>query len=391
MISYLRFSLFPLVFFPLLYAALLAGGWWGWGYTFGLVTIYLLADNLLTGAPARVTAQNGLYHNTVLVLHIPLSVLALALLFWQSAPENAALSSVVQWLHHTLPWLPGPQPVDHLVQYIGLVAAVGFIFGHNTAVAHELMHRRRRFLFEASRLLFALCGDAQVVISHIHSHHTKVATNEDPTSARRGHSIYRHFIRALAGQYRDSLAFERVRLRPQPSPKKWLRHQVLMGLLMSGVPLAVVTIYVGWTAVLSWLVIMLMAKWLLESINYVQHYGLVRVPGQPIEPRHSWECQGIASTLGLYNATRHGGHHVNGNAPFWQLHFEGRAPTHPYGYMYAIALALIPALWLRYITPLLEHWDRHMATPGELALLNATRSPRADTLADDAKGEAELS
>ena len=388
MLTCLRFSLFPLLLFPLLYAALLYGGHAGWWYTLGLIAAYLVVDNIAE-APSTVSFQSGTYYNAVLLMHLPLSILALTLLFWQSAADHTGLRSIAEGLHERLPFLPLPTPVSNAFEYWGLVIAVGFVFGHNTAVAHELMHRRNRGLFEASRLLFALCGDAQVVISHIHSHHTKVATADDPTSARRGDSIYRHFLRAVRGQYRDSLGFERNRLAKAHPVRRLLCNQVINGALLSIIPLLLAGALVGLSALISWLVVMLIAKWLLEAINYVQHYGLVRVPGSAIEARHSWESQGLASTLGLYNATRHGGHHVNGNEPFWQLEYHGTAPVHPYGYMFAISLALIPPLWSSYIGPRLNHWDSNMASAEEQTLvrlsLAETEPSRSSTSTAEAK------
>lgn len=388
MLTCLRFSLFPLLVFPLLYAALLHGGYAGWWYTLGLIFAYLLVDNVAE-APSTVTFQSGIYYNTVLLLHIPFSCVALLLLFWQSAVNHEELFNFASRLHELAPFLPTPTPVTSSLEYWGLVIAVGFVFGHNTAVAHELMHRRSRWLFEASRLLFALCGDAQVVISHIHSHHTKVATAEDPTSARRGDSIYWHFLRAVCGQYRDSLAFERNRLAKAGALRRAMGNQVINGVLLSIIPLLLVGTLVGLVALVSWLVIMLIAKWLLEAINYVQHYGLVRVPGSAIETRHSWESQGLASTLGLYNATRHGGHHVNGNDPFWDLEYHGTAPVHPHGYMYAISLALIPPWWRSYIAPRLSAWDQYMASAEEQTLvrlsLTETEPNRSSTSTAEAK------
>ena len=39
------------------------------------------------------------------------------------------------------------------------------------------------------------------------------------------------------------------------------------------------------------------AKSLLEVINYTEHYGLVRVPGQKVRPRHSWNSNSVMSSI----------------------------------------------------------------------------------------------
>ena len=367
--SYLLYGLFSLLFFPLLYLALLFGGMWGWAYVLGFIAIYLVGDNVLPKSDGKVSGRIGSLFDTLLVAHIPLSFIALLLLFWQIEPRNEMLLGCVQFFSNSLNLPLQASQQNSLFELIGLVMACGFMFGHNTAVAHEIMHRQTRGLFEASRLLFSMCGDAQVVISHIHSHHANVATELDPTSARRGDSIYKHFIRALFGQYRDSWKFEVARLKRHSIFGKLIKNQVINGLLMTIFWLALTALFVSPLAMLAWLVIMFIAKWLLESINYVQHYGLIRIPGSKIEPRHSWETRSLGSRIGLYNATCHGGHHVNGTIPFWQLYNDNKTLCLKHGYMFAIALSLFPPLWFRYIAPMLKQWDQSLASKEELDAL----------------------
>lgn len=368
MISLLRYSLFPLIFFPLLYGALLSGGMLGWAYILGFSLFYLVIDNLLPSSSGAVKNALRGYFNLILVLHIPLSAFALLMLFWQLNPSSAFLSDFVTFFSQWLPWVE-PRLAGGTIELVGLVAACGFMFGHNTAVAHEIMHRSERWLFEASRFLFAMCGDAQVVISHIHSHHANVATLADPTSARRGDSIYRHYLRAVIGQYRASWKFEMDRLQGSSLWLKATHNQVVNGLILTAIMLVSAYFIAGIVAVFCWLVIMLMAKALLEAINYVQHYGLVRVQGTKVQSRHSWETRSLGSRVGLYNATCHGAHHVNGNLPFWQIDNSNVSPQLPHGYMFAIGLSLIPPLWFRYIEPALAHWDEELATVEELNML----------------------
>src|SRR5690606_41790404 len=102
MLTCLRFSLFPLLLFPLLYAALLYGGHAGWWYTLGLIAAYLVVDNIAE-APSTVSFQSGTYYNAVLPLHLPLSLLALTLLFWHSAAAHTGLRSIADRLHDRLP------------------------------------------------------------------------------------------------------------------------------------------------------------------------------------------------------------------------------------------------------------------------------------------------
>ena len=49
---------------------------------------------------------------------------------------------------------------------------------------------------------------------------------------------------------------------------------------------------------------------MLEGVNYMEHYGLVREEGAPIEPKHSWNTNKRISSVLLYNLTRHSSHHI---------------------------------------------------------------------------------
>ena len=373
MSSFIRFSLYPLIFFPLLYVALLSGGINGWIYFIGFVGTYVLLDFLFPNCSDDINQNFSSLYNTALVSHIPLSVVALILLFWQLYPQHEWLKAFASNIGYLIPFIDSITPVNTKLELFGLIVSCGFMFGHNTAVAHELMHRKERFFYEVSRFLFAMCGDAQVVISHIHSHHQNVATQYDSTSAVRKDTVYRHFFKAIIGQYKDSWSFEKGRLSNYGFPLSVLKNQVVNGVLMTIAMLLVVFWTLGIQATFTWMVVMFLAKWLLESLNYVQHYGLIRVPGEKIEPRHSWETSAYGSTIGLYNATSHGQHHVNGNLPFWKIKHTPSVPSHKYGYMVAISLAMLPKFWFIYVNPLLKKWDDELATAGELQLLKNRR------------------
>ncbi len=385
-LSYFRFSLFILLFFPLLFAAILAGKAWAWAYLGLFIVLYILADIFLPTTDSEIDSHMPVYYEVMLLAHIPLSFWLLLLLFWQLNPTHEILRQVAQFTANIIPFFGNPLQMSSGGEYVGAVLACGFMFGHNTAVAHELMHRNSRFLHEASRFLFAMCGDAQVVISHIHSHHIHVATLKDPTSAPRGESIYVHFVKAIVGQYLFSHNFEAARLKRHAIWGRVLGNMVFVGMLMTSAMLMLAYLLAGLEGLVSLIAIIFIAKWLLEAINYVQHYGLVRVPGSKIENRHSWETGGQGSCLGLYNATCHAGHHVSGSLPFWRLTNSDRAPSYDHGYMVAIILAMLPPVWFSYVSPMLTRWDSELSSKEEQAALAdylLERDKRKNTLLQD--------
>ena len=62
-------------------------------------------------------------------------------------------------------------------------------------------------------------------------------------------------------------------------------------------------------ALIITLLIALIAKILLETVNYIEHYGLVRKERTKLYPRHSWNSNHMISGILLYNLTRHSDHH----------------------------------------------------------------------------------
>ena len=113
----------------------------------------------------------------------------------------------------------------------------------------------------------------------------------------------------------------------------------------------------------------LVGRGLHELVNYVQHYGLVRVSGQRIAARHTWNCHRLVSNALQYNLPCHSAHHLAGRRPFWELRPQRNTPILPYGYQTMAAIALIPPLWRRIMTPLLVDWDERFSSEAERVII----------------------
>jgi p-cymene methyl-monooxygenase len=112
----------------------------------------------------------------------------------------------------------------------------------------------------------------------------------------------------------------------------------------------------------------LLARFLLESFNYFQHYGQVRMPGTPIMKRHVWNHFGRLSRMMTFEITNHAGHHLNSYLPYYQLEPDQDAVELPSVFVCFMA-ALIPPVWHKLIImPALRTWDLEHANEGERAL-----------------------
>ena len=111
------------------------------------------------------------------------------------------------------------------------------------------------------------------------------------------------------------------------------------------------------------------AKSLLEVINYTEHYGLVRVPGEKVRPHHSWNSNSVMSSIYLYNVTRHSSHHEKASLKYWELHPYKGAPMMPYGYLSMLYLAIfLPPVFHKLMSKKLVEWDNKYASNKERIL-----------------------
>jgi alkane 1-monooxygenase len=253
-----------------------------------------------------------------------------------------------------------------------LGGAIGF------TVAHELMHggRGERVLAE---LLMTLTSYPHFCIEHMRGHHRYVATSQDPATARLGESLYTFLPRCIGGSLASAWSLEVRRLaRRNRSPwthqNRMLRHLLALAIVCTAIGLLF-----GHRGLLFFASQSLVAIILLETINYVQHYGLVRrelSPGhyEPIGPQHSWNSSHRVSNAFLFNLGRHPDHHCRGNRPYQALRHHESAPQLPAGYPTLFLLSLCPPLWQRVMDGRVQKWRRQHNLPTEEGPLNVTPS-----------------
>lgn len=304
----------------------------------------------------------------LLYLQLPATLVCLASLLWLVSPGD--LGGFGAWF--------AAQTGNDILQtkasltlgsIVSAAFAVGFILSTNTIVAHELVHRTTdRLAMFIGRWLLAEVGDAQFSLSHVYGHHVNVSTDHDPATARRGDNLYGAAWRSALGQYKESWAMESKRLSSAGFLGSILRNKVLSGLAMTLCFAAVFVYYAGMVGLVAYAIVALVSKMLFEGVNYIEHYGLVRVPGTMVEPRHSWDCNNRAASNILLNLTRHSHHHADARVKYWALRPMTGSLELPFGYIAHISMAFVPPLWHRFAAPHLERWDNELASPAERQL-----------------------
>jgi alkane 1-monooxygenase len=102
----------------------------------------------------------------------------------------------------------------------------------------------------------------------------------------------------------------------------------------------------------------------LESINYIEHYGLRRTKMESgryerVQPHHSWNSNFNVGRIALYELTRHSDHHFKSTKKFQTLNSHKASPNLPLGYPASILLSFIPPLWFRIMNPLVPNEMKH--------------------------------
>jgi alkane 1-monooxygenase len=247
----------------------------------------------------------------------------------------------------------------------GLAIAMGGIL-----TAHELTHRTSDGLaMWLGRWMLAMAFNASLATAHVFGHHLDVATPADPATARRGESIYYFFMRSTVGQVFQAWRIESERLRALGASNIYLQNRVFHGFLRSGLVAGLFFAAGGWLALGIFLLAAVWSKLLLESLNYMEHYGLVREPGSPIEARHSWDSDRAFCQAALFNLPYHADHHHRAGVQYPELVRDETAPQLAQGYLATVPIVLMPPLWQRLMAPKLEEWDRDRASDAERALV----------------------
>jgi alkane 1-monooxygenase len=336
--------LLPLSMPLLILAGYRLGGAWNF-LALGWLFVALPAlDYVLGSDTAPVLARDereagwARFFDWILYLWVPIQ---LALIVW-SAAAFAALPDVLS--------------------RVGLAYSLGVVTGGvGIVVAHELGHRLRGTERALGCVLLASVGYAHFYIEHNKGHHSRVATPDDPATARAGESFWRFLPRTVIGQFASAWHIERQRLESLGLRPASAANRMLWVIAAPIAIAAALGLAFGAAATVLFVVQAAVAVSLLEEVNYLEHYGLVRrrrADGryETVTPRHSWNSSQRLSNWFLFNLQRHSHHHAQVTRHYEELLHMPEAPQLPTGYGGMILVALVPPLWRRVMDPRLEAW-----------------------------------
>jgi hypothetical protein len=350
-------------------------------FGFGIfIAFYVIGDMFFGEDLSQPNLNKKWQLNAMLYASVPTTFILMIACVWLVTPFDWP---AMHWLSANLGYdFVTAKANTHIIEILVATIFCGLMLsGVATVVGHELIHRiGNKIAITTGRFLMALSFDASFSIEHVFNHHVHVATENDPATAPRGRSIYKHVPIAIWGTNKSAWQLEKKRLIRKKQHQFSLHNQFITGWLMTSVWLGCVFLVGSWQGVLFVTGVGIVAKIVLEIVNYMEHYGLVRHPRERVMPKHSWNTNRKISCWAMFNLPRHSHHHSNCAIPFEELEAMPDAPVMLGGYISTIALVLLPPLWFKLMKPKLQHWDDTMANESELAIL---RLQQAQSLPSD--------
>ncbi|MEW5250766.1 alkane 1-monooxygenase [Microbulbifer sp. 2201CG32-9] len=238
-------------------------------------------------------------------------------------------------------------------ELVGAIISMGLMcgsFGIN--IGHELGHRTSRYEQLLAKLLLLTSLNMHFFIEHNRGHHHRVATPEDPASALYGETLYAFWLRSMGQGYLSAWRLEAARLAKRNKPWWSPGNQMLQfQLIQAGLVLSIGLTF-GAKAAACFVLAAIFGILLLETVNYIEHYGLSRQRidsgrYERVQPTHSWNSNHLLGRLSLFELSRHSDHHFRASRKYPILRHHEGSPQMPTGYPGMMLLACMPILWFR--------------------------------------------
>jgi len=239
----------------------------------------------------------------------------------------------------------------------GRTTAMGILCGViGINVAHELGHRTTKSEQILAQLLLASSLYMHFFIEHNKGHHRNVATMQDAATARKNESIYRYFPRTIINSFKSAWEITKKE-RARKKHAIWsLDNEMIRFMIFQLLLCAAIGFIFSLKILLLFLTAALIGILLLETVNYIEHYGLTRSKInehrlEDVQHKHSWNSDHIIGRLVLFELTRHSDHHREPSKHYQFLETLNDAPQLPSGYPGMMLLSFFPPIWFRVMNP----------------------------------------
>lgn len=307
------------------------GGWLTAANTVFTLIVLVILDWIIPEDESHPEETGDLFANTILIIHVFVNTTAIGLLL--VGIYNGFLTGTFMWF---------------AILSTGINSGMSGII-----VAHECIHRKSLF--------FRILGSWNLVnvlyihwyVEHKYGHHKWVGTFKDPATARLGETVYRFIARTIPQQFASALKIEWERQRRKGRNPWGLHNFLLRGFFVQYLYIFGIYYIFGLQVLTAFFIQALVAILLLELVNYIEHYGLLREVTQPFDVELAWNTNVLSSRYFLLELVRHSDHHLKSYKPYQSLVPYDDVPTLPAGYWGMFYITLIPRWWRGMIHPLI--------------------------------------
>ncbi len=243
------------------------------------------------------------------------------------------------------------------IEFLGLLLSMGLVMASNGInVAHELCHRTKTLERFFGKFLLIPSLYMHFYLEHNYGHHLKVATKEDPVTAKYNEPIYIFWISAIKGELLGAIKIQKNRLKINNNSFFSIYNDMFWYGIIQLSYILLVFILFGLKGLIFCFLAALFSVLMFESVNYIEHYGLLRKKlssgrYERVQERHSWNSNHIFGRIVLYELTRHSDHHRIAETEYQNLNSIDHSPQLPYGYPTSILLSFIPVIWFKLMNP----------------------------------------
>ena len=244
-------------------------------------------------------------------------------------------------------------------ELIGRILSMGLLTTFAINLGHELGHRRskgKQFLAKAMLLTSLMM---HFFIEHNRGHHKNVATIEDPSTARKGETVYAFWLRAIINEYLSAWRLEKKKRKSLNQYNLGLKNEMIQFQLIQLTFVFIIFKFFGAFVSIAFIINAAIAYLSFETVQYLEHYGLLREKDDQghykrVQAYHSWNSNHVFGRLMMFNLSRHSDHHYRASKKYQILKHHNDAPQLPTGYPGMMILSLIPPLWFRIMNPKLK-------------------------------------
>lgn len=235
----------------------------------------------------------------------------------------------------------------------GKIVSMGIMCGViGINLGHELGHRLSRMEQLIGEALLLSSLENHFLPYHNRGHHHNVGTPNDPATARKNELLFLFWFRSQIGSYFQAWQIEKERLSIQKLSFLHHTNRMIIYTLLHITLLSTIFFIFGLKVLIAFVIAAIIGILLLETVNYIEHYGLVRQQKENgtyerVRRWHSWNSNHVLGRIILFELSRHSDHHYKADRPYQLLESHEESPTMPTGYPGMMLMAVVPPLFFK--------------------------------------------